>query len=66
MPLLISYCEELTWQFGGLFWVMTDFENRMKKADNCFQMLDIKSENFDGKVSIDELDKKAIQETGDS
>lgn len=64
MPLLITYCEELTWQFGGLFWVATDFESRMKKAYNCFEMLNIKPENFDGKVGK-ELDAQAVKETGD-
>jgi len=66
MPLLITYCEELTWQFGGLFWVATDFENRMKKANNCFEMLEIKPEKFEGKTSVEQLDANAAKKTGDA
>lgn len=65
LPLLITYCEELTWQFGGLFWCATDFENRMKKANNCFEILKIKHENFDEKISVKDLDIKSVKETGD-
>lgn len=59
MPLLISYCEQLTWQFGGLFWCLTDFEKRMKKANNCFEMLKIKPEKFDG-ITKEELNAKVV------